>query len=123
MVFISRIMLRMQQVLQQRPAEWLDFQNFVYDTGIVSVYPVYMLRAPMPAYEIPAVTGYICVLSLLCHNNARIRELLQRLDIIETLDHCLQYSNFVDAGRQNRAALLAALQAPVLPAAAVGALV
>jgi len=109
-MFISKIMFRMQ-LLQPDPAQVLDFQNYVYDTGVVSVYLTCMLRERPHAHR-AASAQYVSVVTRLCHNNPRIRALVQRLEIVAALDHFWAHT-ICDAPLQtNRTALNTMLQPP-----------
>ena len=109
-VLVSEIMRRMEHILQHLPAEqWLQFQDFVYDTGIVSVYLMCIGSRQASVTFQESSAAYVSVLTRLCRNNARITALVRRLQIVETLDTMLGYITCEADLQTNRAALNALL--------------
>ena len=126
-VLVSKIMYQMEQMLQHLATEWLEFQDFVYDTGVVSVYLV-CIGSRLVSVRFVSVrfqkccAAFVSVLTRLCHNNGRIRALVLRNQIVPALDNSLDHMTCEDELQTNRAALNAVLEGPtLLPAPVQGA--
>jgi len=122
-LLVSKIMDQMEHILQHLPAaQWLEFQDFVYDTGIVSVYLICIGSREVSVTFQESSAAYVSVLTRLCRNNARITALVRRLQIVQTLDTNLTRMTCEDELQTNRAALNAVLEGPtLLPAPVQGA--
>ena len=116
--FVSKIMFQMQH-LEPDPEQVLFFQNFVYDTGVVSLYLAILLRE-LPDQHQKVCAIYISVVTRLCHNNPRTHDLVQRLEIVPALDFFWEETACDEQLQNNRAALDAMLY-PVLPTDGHGA--
>ena len=112
MLLVSAIMYHMEEMLQHLPAKWVEFQDFVYDTGIVSVYLMCIQRGNASGKFQESVAAYVSVVTRLCRNNCRIRASVRRNQIVKILDSSLNTVHRGDELQTNRAALNAELLLP-----------